>query len=190
MVASQRVPTLALVVTALSLICITAASGHPSDEKPDLNSISGEDLKDLTVKLERTACRGDCPAYSLTIRGDGRVEYDGQNYVKEKGSRQGQVEVDRVKTLISEFAKANFFSLPEEYSDARCRGYCSHMPTVITELSLRGATHRVKHYHGCIGVPKTLFDLEDAIDKLANAEQWTGDVSKTGPVSTGCTGVN
>jgi hypothetical protein len=64
------------------------------------------------------------------------------------------------------------------------------MATTITELSIRGVTHRVKHYYGCWGAPKSLFDLESVIDKSANSEQWTGDVSNAGPYETTCSGGN
>jgi hypothetical protein len=64
------------------------------------------------------------------------------------------------------------------------------MATAITELSIRGVTQRVKHYYGCRGAPKSLFDLESVIDKSANSEQWTGDVSNAGPYGTTCSGGN
>jgi len=44
----------------------------------------------------------------------------------------------------------------------------------------------VQHYYGCTCAPKVLFELESAIDKSVQAEQWTGDVSKQGPLGTTC----
>jgi len=35
-----------------------------------------------------------------------------------------------------------------------------------------------------------VFDLESVIDKSANSEQWTGDVSNAGPYGTTCSGGN
>ena len=55
---------------------------------PDLRSLSEADLKSLAIKLERTRCYGTCPAYVVTIHGDGRVEYDGKAHVKETGTRR------------------------------------------------------------------------------------------------------
>lgn len=188
--AIRRVLAQVVVLVASLLMGVNTSSGHPGDENPDPNSVSDDDLKTVTVRLERTGCYGTCPAYRLTIHGDGRVEYDGQNYVKEKGTREGRAEIDKVKTLVSEFVRANFVALSEGYSEAKCSRYCTDMPTAVTELSLKGATHRVKHYYGCGGAPKALFDLESAIDKAANVEQWTGDVSKSGPFGTTCTSRN
>jgi len=164
-----------------------AASARPSDPSIDLASLPESDVKTLTVRLERTACYGICPAYTLTIHGDGRLEYDGKTHVKETGSREGHVDAAQIKSLLKEFATAKFLTLSEDYSGKNCHRYCTDMPTAVTELNVRETSHRVKHYYCCGGAPKALFDLESAIDKLANVERWTGDVSKAGPFGTTCT---
>jgi Domain of unknown function (DUF6438) len=41
-----------------------------------------------SIKLERTACLGTCPIYSVTIFSDGRLEYKGEMFVKAKGIHQ------------------------------------------------------------------------------------------------------
>lgn len=169
-----------------SFVVIAAISARPADQPADLDSLSDTDLKTLTVRLERTGCYGNCPAYTVTVHGDGRVEYDGKGHVKEKGAQEGRVEPDTIKALAKEFAKAKFLTLSEDYSGENCTRYCTDMPTAVTELNLKEVNHRVKHYYGCGGPPKALFDLESAIDKLANTERWTGDVSKAGPYGTTC----
>lgn len=169
-----------------SLLLIGAISARSADQPPDLNSLSDADLKALTVQLERTGCFGDCPAYTVTIHGDGRVEYDGKGHVREKGAREGRIEPDTIKALASEFAKAKFLTLSEDYSGENCVRYCTDMPTAVTELNFKEVSHRVKHYYGCGGAPRALFDLESAIDKLVNTQNWTGDVSKAGPFGTTC----
>ena len=169
----------------LCLAAIRPASGSPQGQAPDLGSLSDDDLKTVTVRLDRSRCYGTCPAYSITIHGDGRVEYDGKSNVKEKGAQEGRVEPAAIKALMSEFANAKFFSLAEDYSE-KCTRYCTDMPTVATELDVKGMAHRVKHYYGCGGAPKELFELESTVDKSANSERWTGDVSKQGPFGTTC----
>jgi len=186
----RRVLALALAALVPFPIVINTASSRPADEKPDPNSVSDDDLKTMTISLERIGCYGTCPAYKVTIHSNGRVEYLGNNYVKEKGMREGRAEADTIKNLAKEFAKAKFLTLPEEYSEAGCIRYCTDMATAVTELSVRGVTHRVKHYYGCGGAPKALFDLEASVDKAADIEQWTGDVSKAGPFGTTCSNRN
>jgi Domain of unknown function (DUF6438) len=146
-----------------SLLFIESASGRPSEPSLDLTSLSDMDVKTLTVQLERTPCYGNCPAYTVTIHGDGLVEYNGKTHVKETGLREGRVEPDQIKSLLNEFATAKFFTLSEDYSGENCKRYCTDMPTAVTELHVREASHHVKH--GCGGAPKALFDLESAIAK-------------------------
>ncbi len=189
--ASQRLFMVSLLIAGLSLLVIKSTLGHSSDQTPDLSSLSDADLKTVTIQLERTRCYGTCPAYSVTIHGDGRVEYNGKSHVKEMGARQGRIEMDKIRALASVFAKMKFWGLAADYSAEKCKGpVCTDMPTAITELSIRGVTHRVKHYYGCGSAPKSLFDLESVIDKSANSEHWTGDVSKAGPYGTTCSGGN
>jgi hypothetical protein len=174
------------IIAGISFLAVKSALSQ-ADKPPDLVSLSDEDLKTITIQLERTPCYGTCPAYTLTIHGDGRVEYSGKSHVKETSPHEGRIETDEIRRLVSEFGKTKFWEIAEDYSEAKCKGrVCTDMPTAITELKIKGSTHRVKHYYGCGSVPRSLFDIESAIDKTANSERWTGDVSKAGPFGTTC----
>ena len=177
-------------IAAVPLLALTPISGSQGGgQAPDLNSLSDNDLKTVTVRFERTRCYGTCPAYALTIHGDGRIEYVGTKYVQVADTREGQIPSDVVRALLSEFAKAKFLAVPEDYSREKCNcRRCTDMPSAITELTVGPVSHRVNHYYGCACAPKALFDLESAIDKVVKAEQWTGDVSKQGPFGTTCFG--
>jgi hypothetical protein len=166
------------------------ASGKPVDKSPDLSSLSDEDLKGLMIRLERTQCYGSCPAYTITIHGDGRVEYRGKEHVKVKELRNSRVDTAAIKVLAWQFAQTNFLSLPEEdYSEAKCKcRHCTDFPSVVVEITVGAMSHRVNQYYGCACPPKALFELESAIDRTANSEQWTGDTSKQGPYGTTCFG--
>ena len=174
-------------VMGLLVFLTTPVSTTNHGHVQDLRSLTDEGIKSLTVRFERTACYGSCPAYTLTIHGDGRLQYFGKAHVKETGTREGRMDTDKIKSLLSEFSNANFMEIEEKYSVEKCRGrFCTDLPTATTEISIKGVTHRVTHYYGCGAAPKSLFALESAIDKLANSEQWTGDVGKAGPFGTTC----
>jgi hypothetical protein len=175
-----------LLGAVLWLAAIRAASGLPQSSGPDLGALSDDDRKTLTLRLERIGCYGTCPAYTVTVHGNGQVEYAGNSHVKETGTRHAQVEIATVRNLMSEFAKAKFFPIAEDYSGGKCTRYCTDMGTAVTELGVKGTTHRVNHYYGCGGVPKSLFDLESAIDKSADSERWTGDTGRQRPFATTC----
>ena len=156
-------------------------------QTPQLNGLSESELKQVVIRLERTTCYGSCPAYKLTIHGDGSVEYEGGKYVKVKEKREGTIKPEDLKQLVAEFDKAAFFSI-EQFGEQSCTSctVCTDMPTAITSIQVKGATHSVNHYYGCRCAPKAIWDLETAIDKIVQVQQWTGDVGKQGPLGTTC----
>lgn len=184
--AFQRLFATGSLIVGLLLLVLKLTPGQGTNKAPDVTSLSDDDLKTLTIQLERSACYGVCPAYSVTIHGDGRVEYNGKSHVKETGAHVGQIATEKIKALALEFTKAKYWELDEDYSGKKCKGFCTDMATAVSEIKVKGVTHRVKHYYGCGGVPKSLLELESSIDKTADSQQWTGDVSKAGPFGTTC----
>ena len=124
--------------------------------------------QDVVITLERTACFGTCPVYSLTIRGDGTVVYDGKEFVEVKGTTETTISQDQVDQLISEFEKVDYFSLNDNYTERTI----TDAPTVITSIRLNGKIKTIKHYHGDLSAPEKLAELEDRIDEIVNSDQW------------------
>ncbi len=154
---------------------------------PALDSLSADQLNGTLITFERTGCYGNCPAYKLTIHGDGRVEYDGVKDVKVTGKKTGTIDEAGLRTILAAFSTAKFFSVGDDVGAKACScRQCTDMPTVITSISVAGAKHNVDHYHGCGCASKELWDLEDTIDRAVKVDQWTGDVSKAGPNGTTC----
>ena len=75
----QEIFVVGLLIAGLSGLGIKSTLGQSGNLTPDLSSISDADLATLTIQLERTGCFGSCPAYSITMHGDGRVEYSGKS---------------------------------------------------------------------------------------------------------------
>ena len=170
-----------------SYLAVKSGSSHGRDDSPDLSSLSDADLKAITIQMERIGCFGSCPAYTLAIHGDGRVEYDGKAHVKEIGPREDRMEMEKIKGVALELGKTKFWRIADDYSEEKCKGrYCTDMATAVIEVRIDQKSHRVNHYYGCASAPRPLFGVEAAIDKAANVAQWTGDVSKSGPLGTTC----
>lgn len=185
MTSRQRV-FLASLTVALSFMTAHSIAVQSKTQTADLSSLSDDDLKAVVIRLERTRCYGTCPAYSLTIHGDGRVEYVDKEKDGAKAPKKGTVDRSAVKALVSEFTRTKFLSLPDYLLEKCTCRRCTDLPSAITEIVIRGETHRVRHDYGCGCAPKELFELESAIDKAANVEQWTGDTSQKGPFGTTC----
>jgi hypothetical protein len=127
---------------------------------------------DTIIALERTMCYGTCPEYKLTIYADGKIEFDGKNYVKAIGHYVKTISLEKVAMILTEVESINFFELNGDYA---CMGW-TDMPTAITTVKKEGATKQIRHYHGCESANKeeltALTELENKIDELAEISDW------------------
>ena len=151
-----------------------APNGDPTSAAPTKIAFS-----DLVITLERTACRGTCPIYKLTIEGNGTVIYEGQDFVQVKGQQTASLSPEQIQELVSAFEQARFSTLPD-YIDQDT----TDSPSVITSFTLNGKTKTVNHYYGDNSAPQELFDLESKIDEITNSKQWTGPAASA-PDETG-----
>jgi len=175
-------------LACFALVLALTAVGFTRQSSVQLVNLTEAELKEVVIEFERSGCYGNCPDYKITVHGDGRTEYEGRKDVKQIGHKNGHLNPGDVKSLVAEFDKANFLTV-DQFTEKSCScTLCTDMPTATTEIRAKGASHRVEHYFGCRCAPKALWDLEAAIDKIAHTEQWTGDVSKQGPLATTCFG--
>jgi hypothetical protein len=143
----------------------------------------------LRVQLERTPCLGACPAYTVTIAGDGRVTWSGRSNVLAIGSRQGRVthrELEQLSRLIDRarfFERNEYGNLPAKpectttgttttCSFSAAVSICTDSPHAIVRVRRDGRTHAIDNDH-CTARPE-LDALEDYIDRIANTDAWIG----------------
>jgi len=128
---------------------------------------------DVVITLERTTCLGTCPAYKLTIRGDGSVVYEGHKFVRVEGIRQRQVDKTAIATLLQAFADADYFGLENGYAEIKnpdgTVSIVTDLPTTYTSLTLLGRHKKITDY---VGAPKQLIELENKIDEIAGSKRW------------------
>lgn len=123
--------------------------------------------KNAIITLERSGC-DRCPAYKLTISGNGRVVYKGDKYVRVIGQQADTINKEQIEKLVAAFNNADYFNLKDTYEGSTTPG-----SVVTTSISLDGKkTKTVKNYHTAPDSPRQLTDLENIIDELANAGQW------------------
>lgn len=150
-----------LVVTLIALTLIAAGCARTQTPTPS-------NLDKVVITLERTVCFGVCPEYKLTIYGSGTVVYEGKMFVRIEGKRTIAISEEKVRQLLSEFKKIDYFSLNDSYEEFMG----TDMPSAFTSLTVDGNTKAVRHYHGDFSAPKELTELEDKIDEIINTDQW------------------
>lgn len=147
---------LALLFVAFAAACASSAAPSPA---PTFDSVT----------LERTRCFGFCPDYTVTIRSDGEVVYNGRGFVRVRGQQRAQVDPAELAQLSSLIERANFFSLRDEY-----RAHISDIPSHTVTVQQGGRTKRVLDYGGTsAGMPAIVREIQDEIDRVANTQQWT-----------------
>jgi len=131
---------------------------------PTTNGLAG-----LAITLERTVCFGACPVYELTVYGNGTVVYEGRQFVRVVGTRTTIISQEKVRQLVSEFERIDYFALCDSYEDYMV----TDLPFAITSITIDERTKTVRHYHGDLSAPEELTELENRIDEIVDSWQWT-----------------
>lgn len=126
--------------------------------------------QDVQITLERTACFGTCPVYTITIYGDGSIVYDGRNFVDAMGEQFSTISPQAVADLVQAMTDIGYFDLADSYTNY----YVTDMPSVLTSLTVDGKTKHIERYMGDEAAPLSLVEIEVMIDTITNSEQWTG----------------
>lgn len=126
------------------------------------------------ARLTRGDCFWACPAYSVEIRGDGRVIYQGRKNVVVVGPREGRAAPDDVARVLAAARAADFYGLRRVYL-----GRVSDNPLNTVRVRVGWRSHTVTEYageHACM--PASVGALEAAIDQAAGVRRWVaGDAS-------------
>ncbi len=141
---------------------------------------SPKDLQSVSISLARTDCQAFCPVYSVTIHGNGNIEYQGALGVPVRGHRTAQIPQQKVVALLQEMDKAGFMSF-----DDKTFSKLSDSGDVIMSVSIDGKNKTVRSSR-IEGSDRPLQDLEkfnqaqarfvklaDKIDALVEIDRWT-----------------
>lgn len=144
-------------------------------------SFSQEIPENLLISLERTVCFGTCPSYKLSVKSDGTVSFEGIEFTKVKGKAEGKITKENLKTLLSEFEKANFFNLKDSYKSEEdgCKEVWTDNPSEFISIQIGEKSKTVRHYFGCQKVEgndlEKIANLGKKIDEILGTKQWIGE---------------
>jgi hypothetical protein len=151
--------------------------GIPTQSAPTARHVSFPQVHDwnsVCITLSRTVCFTDqCPAYRIEIHGDGTILYEGAENVVVKGQHRTSTTPDKVRQLVNAFRDADYYSLRDYYQGEMF----GDAPTYQTSIEIDGQVKQVRERMGgpSVGMSATVSKLENAIDTLANAQQWIGN---------------
>jgi len=174
-------------ITAIAVITASARSGVQAASPTASETPPTYQFKDVVIGMERTSCFGQCPVYSVEIRGDGSGSYRGQRHVSDPGPHTVHLERAQVIRLLTAFFNARFFESRDRYDDfatVEPRGDDkfevimsteTDLPTTVLHLQLAGRTKTIvlrENY------PVELGELAKAIDEVTGSAAWVIAPSK------------
>jgi hypothetical protein len=144
-------------------------------------ALQAQDTAAVAITIERTACFGTCPVYTVTILEDGTVQYSGGDFVEVIGEQTSQIEPEIVEQMVAAFEAAGYFEWDAAYDTQTV----TDLPTVITSVTRDGETHSITRYAGDSSAPLALPFLEHWIDIMVNTQLWTGVQPDVSNISNG-----
>jgi Domain of unknown function (DUF6438) len=118
------------------------------------------------ITMERKGCPMDftCPAYKVTIAGDGSVLFEGKQRVSAMGTHKKTIQIASVQELAKKFESIQYFSLP------RHLGSCTDAPLVVTSVTVGSRSNEVSNWE--CGTTLSLSALENEVDQVSNSKVW------------------
>jgi Domain of unknown function (DUF6438)/Ankyrin repeats (3 copies)/Ankyrin repeat len=126
----------------------------------------------LQITLSR-----NIPNYVLEVRGDGTVIYQGGADAAVGGRHEAQIPQEAVRELFEAFRAADYFSTLDEYQITAW-----HFGIYRTSIAFDGHRKSVLNHLGIgAGIPTSVAELENTIDRLTGSRKWTHLTAETIP---------
>jgi hypothetical protein len=119
---------------------------------------------DLLIKLERTACYGTCPVYSVTLDAKGNVTFKSTSPDRTEVRHTDRIPVAEVAALLATARRIGYFEMRDSY-----RAMITDLPTTFVTITANRQTKRIEDY---FGAPRELKQLEIQIDEAARTQRW------------------
>ncbi|MFZ0959080.1 MAG: DUF6438 domain-containing protein, partial [Candidatus Sulfotelmatobacter sp.] len=130
-----------------------------------------KDLNSTLIVLSRGTCFGSCPAYTISIHGNGAIEYMGERFVKVGGKQTASIASGDFMKILQRLDEAHFFAL-----DDRAFAWCFDTSTVSIAVSVDGRTKSVVSDATCTGAKSGVQDefvsAADDIDQIVGSKRW------------------
>ncbi|MBL8089831.1 MAG: hypothetical protein KF758_05230 [Anaerolineales bacterium] len=161
-----------LVSSSLIVLCIVVVLGIRSySNRLPFTSNNQE----VIIKFERSPCFGPCPIYNMIIYGSGLVVYEGIDFVKTQGMQIKFLSQEEVSSLLTQFKKADFYSLNDKYIAGP-----TDLASITLTVNIDGVNKQIWHY-GFIfcgseeenPAPLALCELEEDLEEIV--EEWVRD---------------
>lgn len=126
------------------------------------------------IGIERSRCRGDCPAYTFIMRSDGTCRYHGAAHVDFIGERVGRIDPVQFHNLAAFISESAFWSMPDTYRRGATDG-----ASVYSTFTAGSRRKTFKNHMQ--SAPSKVWALEQLIDAAAQHVVWESSPAATAP---------
>ena len=127
------------------------------------NSLSYSNaIKDTPfLTMQRTACYGTCPQYTITIYNSGLFKYEGKMFVEKQGCFYTIIQNKDIASIKSKLLEIDFFSFEKEYNSP-----ITDIPSVILTVNTKKGQHSViNRFNG----PESLNRFQNLMDSISDS---------------------
>lgn len=120
--------------------------------------------EDFNLKMDKGACFGSCPVYSLEIDHQGNAIYEGKRFTEKSGLYKYKLAKDQFKQVTDQLTLMNFFALQDNF-----KSNVADLPTVTIAHKHKGLS---KSISGKDTRPKRVLDLQKILEDIAQSDGW------------------
>ena len=131
------------------------------DSVNQLVSVTSEPL----ITYSRSYCFGMCPVFNSSISQDGKVSYEGINFVDKMGKHEALISASQKDSIIQKVLDINYFELDSAYDNE----FIMDIPSVKTSVNMEGNSHNVLDRYQS---PKELKKLYKVLDDIFATLEW------------------
>jgi hypothetical protein len=123
------------------------------------------DLHDTLLLYKRTPCFGACPTFTMVVKMDGEVYFNGRQHVEMIGDYKASWDADRLQQLESKMQYLDFYKLPNIFDNPQV----TDLPSTYIGYTQGNNLHTVKCRYQ---TPQNLKDLASWLDQEISKTQW------------------
>ncbi|HEY0180866.1 MAG TPA: DUF6438 domain-containing protein [Dokdonella sp.] len=134
---------------------------------------------DAAFALQRTACFGDCPVYSVAVEAEGHVICIGSEHTRELGVRTSRIEPQVRRRIVEALRVLASMQNSYEFEKDGCGRTWTDQPSVMLSVHSSRMDKHVVLYYGCQGGrvaddTRKIDALAREIDEAVASQRWTG----------------
>ena len=113
----------------------------------------------LLLSMQRTACYGTCPQYTISIYNNGLIKYEGKMFVDKIGCFYSTLSQDLIEDIKFALNEIQFLEFENIYTAS-----VTDVPSVILEVNMSSKNHKViDRFNG----PEELKKIQKFIDVIS-----------------------